>query len=104
MVKASSVWATYDAGEWFYLLFALASVAVGLVHSIVSKSWLRWPILSWSLLGVISSSWVWDLGNNAARVFAPIVVLVALAGFGQSDKELTPDHATKLRTSPTPDS
>lgn len=87
MIEAGDVWATYDAVEWFYLAFALVSVGVGLVFSTVRRSWLRWPILSWSVLGVISSSWVWDLGNNAARVFAPILVLVALAGFGDRERD-----------------
>jgi hypothetical protein len=31
------------------------------------------------VLGVVSSDWVWDFGNNAARAFAPIVVLLALS-------------------------
>lgn len=83
IVEASPVWRSFDTGDVLYLVFALASVALGIVHSVFVKSWLRWPILSWSILGVISSSWVWDIGNNAARVFAPILVLVAIAGFGQ---------------------
>lgn len=78
MVEASSVWASYDAQEMFYLVFALLSVVLGLAHSVLTRGWLRRPILFWVILGVISSSWVWDLGNNAARVFAPILVLVAL--------------------------
>lgn len=83
IIEASPVWSTFDISDVLYLVFALASVGLGLVHSVLVKSWLRWPIVSWSILGVISSSWVWDIGNNAARVFAPIVVLVAIAGFGE---------------------
>jgi hypothetical protein len=86
MVEAGSVWATYDAQEVFYLAFGLLSVAVGLAHGVLVKGWLRRPILFWSVLGVISSSWVWDLGNNAARVFAPILVLVALSSEGLADR------------------
>lgn len=79
IIEASQVWPSVDLDDLLYLLFALVSVGGGLVYGLVIRSWLRWPILAWSTLGVISSNWVWDLGNNAARVFAPIVVLVALA-------------------------
>jgi len=79
IVTAGSTWAASTAGDIFYLAFALASVVAGLVYTIRRESWLRWPILAWSALGVMSSSWVWDFGNNAARAFAPIVVLIAIA-------------------------
>lgn len=79
IVEASGVWNAVDTTDIFYLAFALVSVAVGLVYSSLTKSWLRWPIMAWSVLGVVSSSFVWNFGNNAARVFAPIVVLIALS-------------------------
>lgn len=92
MIEASPVWSTFGPGDFLYLVFALTSVALGLVHAVFVRSWLRWPILSWSLLGVISSSWVWDLGNNAARAFAPILVLVAIAGFAQASTGADAEH------------
>ena len=79
ILEATSVWTHLGVEEWVYLAFALASVAVGLVVASTRASWLRWSILAWSGIGVVSSSWVWDFGNNAARAFAPIAVLVALA-------------------------
>ena len=78
-ITASDNWGALDGGELLYLGFALLSVAVGLGYGLVRRSWLRWPILGWSLLAIISSNWVWDFGNNAARAFAPIVLLVATA-------------------------
>ena len=82
-LDAFPIWATFDAAELFYLVFALAAVAAGLVYGLAVKGWLRWSMLGWSIIGVISSDWVWDLGNNAARVFAPIVVLIALGEAGR---------------------
>lgn len=92
IIEASPVWRTFDTGDVLYLVFALASVALGLLHAVFVKSWLRWPILSWAILGLVSSSWVWDIGNNPARVFAPILVLVAIAGFARTPTGAGSDH------------
>ncbi len=78
MVDAWANWVHLGGEEWFYLAFTFGSVAAGLVTGL-RRGWLRWPLLGWSLLALISSNWVWDFGNNAARAFAPILVLVALA-------------------------
>ena len=79
IIEGTANWSNLDGEEWLYLIFALTSVAGGLVVGVVWKGWLRWSILAWAVLGVLSSNWVWDFGNNAARAFAPIVVLIALA-------------------------
>ena len=71
-------WVVLGGEEWFYLAFALASVVMGLVAGL-RGGWLRWPLLAWSALAMISSNWIWDFGNNAARAFAPLLPLVALA-------------------------
>jgi hypothetical protein len=81
IIGASANWAHFDTEEWLYLSFALASVGVGVAIGLLRRGWLRWSILGWSALGIISSNWVWDFGNNAARAFAPIAVLIVL-GFG----------------------
>jgi hypothetical protein len=79
IVQAASNWSDLGSGDVFYLAFSLVSVAVGLVYGTLRAGWMRWPILAWSILGVVSSSWVWDFGNNAARAFAPILVLVGVS-------------------------
>lgn len=78
LLQAAPNWASLDAEEWFYLFFALVSVGGGLVMSVIRRGWLRWSLLGWSALGLVASNWVWDFGNNAARAFAPITVLIAL--------------------------
>jgi hypothetical protein len=78
IIDASRNWGNLDTEELLYLGFALLSVAAGVLFTVIFRSWLRVPILAWSLLGIVSSNWVWDFGNNAARAFAPIAVLVVL--------------------------
>lgn len=79
IVEGARNWVHLEFEELVYLVFALGSVIGGLLHATLRSSWLRWSIAAWAMLGVISSNWVWDFGNNAARAFAPIAVLIALA-------------------------
>ncbi len=92
LVNASSNWPTLSGQDWFYLLFALISVAAGIAFALIRRGWLMWPILGWSGLALISSNWVWDIGNNAARVFAPLMVLIAL-GWGRPPFEVQADES-----------
>lgn len=82
--EAIVTWGSVGIRDLLYLAFALVSVAVGLLYSVLVKSWLRWSILGWALLGIVSTHFVWDIGNNAARGFAPIVILIALAELGRT--------------------
>jgi hypothetical protein len=79
LIDAAGNWPSLSGEEVFYLGFALVTVAGGLVLGVTRRSWLRWSLLGWVVLALVSSSWVWDFGNNAARSFAPIVILVALS-------------------------
>ncbi len=78
MITGAANWTHMESKEWVFLVFALLSVAVGIYFGF-RRTWLRWPIVAWTALAILSSNWVWDFGNNAARAFAPLVVLVALA-------------------------
>ena len=84
IVRSVPLWSTFDGGDLLYLSFALASVIVGLIYGVLRPGWLRWPIVFWSFLGLVSSNSVWDFGNNAARAFAPIVVLIGAAEVSRS--------------------
>lgn len=79
IIESTGNWASLELSDLIYVAFALLSVLVGLIFGLAKRSWLRWSILGWSVLGVISSSAVWDVGNNAARAFAPISLLMVLA-------------------------
>jgi len=78
LIDAASNWSSMGSADWFYLILAFVFVAAGIVAAALIKGWLRWPILAWVGVALISSEAVWEFGNNAARVFAPIAVLIAL--------------------------
>ena len=79
IVDGAANWQNLDLEELAYLGFGLITVLAGLLTGLGRRSWLRWPILGWTGLALISSNWVWDFGNNAARAFAPLAVLVVLS-------------------------
>ena len=88
LVDGSANWPNLDLEELVYLGFGLVTVLTGLVVGIARRTWLRWSILGWTGLALISSNWVWDFGNNAARAFAPLAVLVVLS-FGRDVAQAT---------------
>jgi hypothetical protein len=81
LIDASHNWGLLEPRELVFLAFALLMVVGGAI-SAVRRSWVRWPLIAWVALALMSSSWVWNFGNNPARVFAPILVLSALAEIG----------------------
>ncbi len=79
IVDTFRTWTDLGGEGQFYVVLALLTVAAALFVGITRSSWLRWPLLLWSLVGIFSSTVVWAHGNNAARVFAPLAVLVVLS-------------------------
>jgi hypothetical protein len=69
-----------SSGDMFLSVFTILSLLTAGLAALLSRNrllaWLSWP---WVVLGLISSEWVWNLGNNSARAFAPALVVGALA-------------------------
>ena len=93
IVAGAANWQALDVEEMVYLGFGLLSVAAGIAIGVFRSTWLRWPILGWTALALISSNWVWDFGNNAARAFAPLAVLIALS-FGRPSDNIVDQTVT----------
>jgi hypothetical protein len=66
-----------DRGYIFLTLFVLALSTVMLYVS--QDRLLRWLIAPWPVIGIISSEWIWRIGNGTLRSFAPVVLFSALA-------------------------
>ena len=79
IIDAVGGWSGTGSKDLTFSLIALlglllAAVIPFLVRSSLLK-WLTWP---WVVLAMISSGWVWNLGNNSLRVFAPLLTLSVL--------------------------
>ena len=89
------VWRAFDT--WSYapgrevVLGVVALVAVAACAALLIRSrstlirLLGWP---WVALAVVSSAWVWNFGNNAARAFAIVGVVIALAAASPQDQPI----------------
>lgn len=78
MAQSIGRWSQVGGSDLFYSYVALGLVLVGAAAA-VRSSWIRWSLVGWVGLAVVSSSWVWDFGNNSARAFAPILVLAVVS-------------------------
>ena len=80
LVQASSSWMTTGPKDQVLFGLSLIAVLLGLlvVISVHDHLW-KWLIAPWLLIAVLSSHYVWDYGNNAARAFAPVITMAGLA-------------------------
>jgi len=82
ILDAAKGWAVTGAKDVTFSLIATGGLLLAAVVSLLVRSaflrWLTWP---WVVLAVVSSGWVWNLGNNSLRVFAPLLT-VAVLGAG----------------------
>jgi hypothetical protein len=79
LIEAIPGWAEHAPIDWFYTAFTVMAVLAGLVIGVMRRSWLRWSLLGWCALAVLSSQLVWEFGNNSARAFLAVPVIAALA-------------------------
>jgi len=92
ILKASHIWNTVPPTERALALLTLIGVIFAAVLPIRAGSLLRWLTWPWVALALTTSGWVWNLGNNAARVFAPVWVfaVVSLAMWARHSQTAEP--------------
>lgn len=79
LVEAASSWGAHEPIDWLYTGFTIVAVLVGSVVAVMRRTWLRWSLVGWCALALISSQLVWEFGNNAARALLAIPILTGLA-------------------------
>jgi hypothetical protein len=80
LVQAAPLWP--GTGPRDRILTALTLVGLGLaVFVTVRRGRGVWPflIVPWVLLALVSSHWIWDLGNNSIRSLAPLLTFALFA-------------------------
>jgi hypothetical protein len=79
IMRASDTWQLTPASDRFYVYMTMALLVAGGVAIFVARSPLvRWLIAPWIAIAIISSEWIWEIGNGLARSFAPVAALAAL--------------------------
>lgn len=80
IAEAGSRWGAGPPTELALGLFALFMLVGASVAAIKRRDTLiGWLLTPWVALGFVSSVWVWEFGNNAARALAVLAPLGALA-------------------------
>jgi hypothetical protein len=80
IIGARSYWPSTPVTDQVFVAMTLGMLVVAVVSLGVARSSLvRWLIAPWPLIGLISSGWIWRLGNGTIRSFAPVALFVALA-------------------------
>lgn len=79
-IGAVDLWADVSGGEAAMAVAAAVLVVAGAILALTT-SWpvLRWLLLAWVGVGLISSEFVWEFGNNTLRALAPLWTLSAVA-------------------------
>jgi hypothetical protein len=73
-------WAQTGTANLTFSLIAIGSLlAATAILILIRSAFVQWLIWPWVVLALISSEWVWHLGNNSLRVFAPLMVFAVLA-------------------------
>jgi hypothetical protein len=73
------IWVTIPPTERTLAVITLIGVITAAVAPLRAGSLLRWLAWPWVALALTTSGWVWNLGNNAARVFAPVWVFAIMS-------------------------
>ena len=80
LLLSAGRWAEDGARGFLFATLAALGLAAGTASALLARrSLYAWLTLPWVALGLISSTWVWDHGNNVLRVLAPVWVFATLS-------------------------
>lgn len=98
IVDASSLWASNSPRDLLFLILAIAAVLTGMLlgYSKRGTVW-SWLMAPWVGLALVSSHWIWDVGNNAARAFVPMISLLITAMWRHEHPVRSGDQLADLR-------
>lgn len=80
IIEASSVWSEVPTKDLALSILLVAAIALSTALALVPRNRSASVFVApWIAIALLSTDWVWDLGNNSARAFAPLLLWVAFA-------------------------
>ena len=80
ILEARSYWPLTPVSDQIYVYLTMSVLILSIGALFVARSPLvRWLIVPWPLLAIISSEWIWWFGNGLLRSFSPVVLFMTLA-------------------------
>ncbi len=79
ILDSARIWRETFPAEQALIALTIAGLLIATVAPLRAGRLFRWLAWPWVLLALLTSTWVCDLGNNAARVLAPLWVFGLLA-------------------------
>jgi hypothetical protein len=87
LFDAAGLW--LETGLRDQVLTALTLAGLGMASFVTFRPWgdiWRFLLAPWVLLALVSSHWIWDLGNNSVRSLAPLLSFALFAVVEQADQ------------------
>lgn len=80
LIEAAPLWPGTGLRDQILTVLTLVGLGLGVFVTLRRRSGL-WPylIVPWILLALVSSHWIWDLGNNSIRSLAPLSTFAIFA-------------------------
>lgn len=80
IIEAARVWHTTPTSDIVLSVLTVCAVTLTAVRLLtVARNRQYLPFMGpWLIMAILASSWIWDFGNNAIRVFAPVIIWLAI--------------------------
>lgn len=98
LLEAAPLWPGTGLRDQILTALTLAGLGLAVYVTVRQRSGV-WPflIVPWILLALVSSHWIWDLGNNSIRSLAP---LLSFAFFALVEQRKAVQPSSSLRNLP----
>jgi hypothetical protein len=98
IVTSAQLWLSAHARDQIFTIVTLMALTAAILTLVVGRVPLwKFLVAPWVVLALVSSHWIWDLGNNSLRALAP---LLTFSLFGLLDRSHHPQVSTSRKNFP----